>query len=71
LDLLLQTTAVKVYAPEISVLCRLAAKKKDTEVSDNSHVVQQTQKSYHQIRDEIARWKDVLGVPYQEYLVNK
>lgn len=29
----------KVYTPEISPLIRLAAKKKDTEVSDNSHLV--------------------------------
>lgn len=29
----------KVYTPEISYLIRLAAKKKDTEVSDNSHLV--------------------------------
>lgn len=58
----------KVYTPEISYLIRLAAKKKDTEVSIESHLVQQVLKSYHQIRDELIRWRQILEVPYQEYL---
>lgn len=32
----------KVYTPEISPLITLAIKKKDTEVSDNSHLVRVT-----------------------------
>jgi len=30
--------------------------------------VQQVQKSLHIIRDEIARWRNILEVPYQEFL---
>lgn len=34
-------------------------------------MVQQLQKSLHEISDEIARWRDILAVPYQEYLLSK
>lgn len=34
-------------------------------------MVQQVQKSFHPIRDEIARWRKLLEVPYQEYLLAK
>lgn len=61
----------KVYTPEISPLYRLAGKKKDTEVSDISHVVQQVGKSLHLIRGEVVRWREILAVPYQEYLLSK
>ena len=28
-------------------------------------------KSLHQISDEIVRWREILDVPYQEYLLGK
>jgi hypothetical protein len=31
-------------------------------------LVQQVLKSYHEIRDEIVRWRQILEVPYKEYL---
>jgi hypothetical protein len=37
----------------------------------NNHMVQQVGKSLHLIRDEIVRWRDILEVPYQEYLITK
>lgn len=61
----------KVYTPEISPLIRLAAKKKDTVVSEKSHMVQHLEKSFHEISGEIGRWRDILAVPYQEYLLSK
>ena len=33
----------------------------------NSKLVQQVGKSLHLISDEIAGWRDILAVPYQEY----
>jgi hypothetical protein len=33
--------------------------------------VQQVGKSLHLIRDEIARWREILDVPYQEHLLSK
>ncbi len=59
----------KVYTPEVSELYRLATKKKDTEVSENSLMVQQVRKSLHLIRDEIALWRKILDVPYREHLL--
>jgi hypothetical protein len=61
----------KVYTPEISPLYRLATNKKDAEASDLARLVQQVGKSLHQIRDEIARWRVILDVPYQDYLLSK
>lgn len=65
----------KVYTPEISPLITLQAKKKDTEVSELSHLVQDSEKSLHQylednydlLRLEIERWRDILAVPYTQY----
>ena len=34
-------------------------------------LVQYMGKNLHLIRDEIARWKEILSVPYQEYLCGK
>jgi len=34
-------------------------------------MVQQVQKSFNEIRDEIERWKEILAVSYQEYLNSK
>ncbi len=34
-------------------------------------VVQQLGKNLHLISDEVARWRKILEVPYQEYLLNK
>jgi len=31
-------------------------------------MVQRVGKSLHQITDEITRWREILAVPYQEYL---
>jgi len=36
-----------------------------------SSLVQQVEKSFHEIRDELARWRQILAVPYQEYLVSR
>jgi hypothetical protein len=33
--------------------------------------VHQLGKSLHLIRDEIAHWRDILEVPYREYLITK
>lgn len=57
----------RVYTPEISTLITLLPKKKDTEVSINSHLVQYFELFLHEIRDEIAKWRILLAVPYQEY----
>lgn len=42
----------KLYTPDISVFYRLATKKKDTEVSDNSHLV----RSYIIYLNSSNRW---------------
>ena len=34
-------------------------------------MMRQVGKFLHQIGDEIIRWKEILEVPYQEYLLNK
>lgn len=34
-------------------------------------MVHQVGKSLHPIRDEIARWRKVLDIPYREYLLSK
>lgn len=34
-------------------------------------MVLQVGKSFQQIRDEITRWRDILTIPYQEYLLGK
>lgn len=39
--------------------------------SDDNTLVQQVGKSLHQIREEIARWRDILEVPYREFLLRK
>jgi len=36
-------------------------------ICDND-LVQQVGESFHQIRDEVARWRNILEVPYQEHL---
>jgi hypothetical protein len=36
-----------------------------------SNLVQSVGKSLHLIRDEIRRWRIILEVPYQEYLLSK
>lgn len=61
----------KVYTPEISHLYRLATKKKDAETSSLTQMVQHVSKSLHPIRDEIAGWRTILEVPYQEYVLNR
>jgi hypothetical protein len=33
------------------------------------HLVQSLRKSLHEISDEIARWRNILAVSYQEYLL--
>jgi len=33
--------------------------------------VKQVGKSSHLIMDEVARWREILDVPYQEYLITK
>lgn len=42
-----------VYTPEISPLYRLATKKKDTEVSENSHLVRLVDSRWNQIEASI------------------
>jgi hypothetical protein len=32
-------------------------------------IVPEVGKSFQQIRDEIGRWREILAVPYQEYMV--
>jgi len=32
-------------------------------------MVQLVRISFHQVRDEIARWRVILAVPYQEFLL--
>ena len=61
----------KVYTPEISILYRLASNKKDLPDTEKSSMVQHIQKCFNEIRDEIDRWRDILAVPYQEYLSSK
>lgn len=34
-------------------------------------MVQEAEKSLHEISGEIARWRDILAVPYQEYLLSR
>lgn len=34
-------------------------------------LVQQIDISFHSIGDEVSRWRRILEVPYQEYLLNK
>lgn len=58
----------RVYTPQKSLLITLAAKKKDAEASRNSHLVQSVGKNLHSIREEIARWREILAIPYQQYL---
>lgn len=36
-----------------------------------TNLVQQVQKSLHSISGEIARWRKILEVPYQEYVLGK
>jgi len=38
---------------------------------ERSQLVQRAGKSLHLISDEIARWRNILAVPYQEYLLSK
>ncbi len=35
----------------------------------NPKLVLRVGQSFHEIRDEIARWRDILTVPYQEHLL--
>jgi hypothetical protein len=46
----------KVYTSEISPLITLATNKKSAEALNNSHLVLRVGESFHEIRDEIARW---------------
>jgi len=34
-------------------------------------MVQRALKSFHEISGEIERWREILAVPYQEYLLAK
>jgi len=34
-------------------------------------LVQQVGKSLHLIRDEVARWREILEIPYGEYLLSR
>ena len=57
-----------VYTPEISVLYSLATNKKDLSELEKSFMVHYIEKSFHEIRGELSRWREILAVPYQEYL---
>ena len=59
---------IRTCTPEISELYRLAARKKDTEVSENSLMVQDVGKCLHEIEAEISRWRNILAVEYAQYL---
>ncbi len=37
----------------------------------NSKLVHYLGENLHHIRGEIARWRDILAVPYQEYLLDR
>lgn len=37
----------------------------------NNYMVQYFQLFLHEIRDEIAKWRIILAVPYQEHLMSK
>lgn len=39
--------------------------------SRDEHLVQLARKHLHEIRGELVRWKIILAVPYQEYLLSK
>jgi hypothetical protein len=64
-------TENKVYTPIISPIYGLATTKKDSPETEKSFMVLQVGKSFQQIRDEIARWRDKLAVPYQEHLLSR
>jgi len=37
----------------------------------NKYLVQSARKSLHEISSEIERWRDILAVPYHEYLLSR
>jgi hypothetical protein len=41
------------------------------DVCNASTMLQQCQKYFHQISDEMDQWREILEIPYQEYLPNK
>lgn len=45
--------------------------KKNARTSRAFFLVQQVEKCFHEIRDELERWRQILAVPYQEYLVSQ
>lgn len=40
-------------------------------MNEKSRMVPLMGKCFHEIREEIKRWREILSVPYQEYLLNK
>ncbi|MNH49978.1 hypothetical protein D3C73_15780 [compost metagenome] len=49
----------------------LASKRKRARRLRIINLVHQVKKCFHEIRDEIGRWKSLLEVPYQQYLLEK
>lgn len=46
---------------------KLSVKKKSAEALGDFYLVHHLEKSFHIIRDEMERWREILEVPYQEY----
>ena len=64
------TKTQKVYIPKLSIFTRLANNKKDLPDSEKSFMVQHVGKKLNEIGSEISRWRDILAVPYKEYLLS-
>jgi hypothetical protein len=50
---------------------RYATTKKDLPETEKSFMVRYMGENLHEISSEIARWRDILAVPYQEYLLGR
>ena len=44
--------------------------KKKTDTRSVHFLVHQASESFHEIRGEIERWREILAVPYQEHLLS-
>jgi hypothetical protein len=51
----------KVYTPTISPIYSLISMKKGTKKSQNSLMVEYIGKNWHQIYQELIRWKEIIG----------
>ena len=79
--LCIQSTAVIDSRASICVLTRTAKRGRELETQlllnkkptkrSILYLVHQVGESLQLIRDEVARWRKILEVPYQEYLLSK